>query len=112
MKRVPTAELLDSDAGTPAEIAGSLKDLIFFNRCFGGVTTTESMVARVAQTSALSSLSFLEVASGSLVWDEGQYRIFGLDPQHDRPLTLDTMRDSVHDEDWPKLEAETAGASA
>ena len=65
MKRVPTAELLDSDAGTPAEIAGSLKDLIFFNRCFGGVTTTESMVARVAQTSALSSLSFLEVASGS-----------------------------------------------
>lgn len=65
MKRVPTAELLDSDAGTPAEIAASLKDLEFFNRCFGGVSTNASMVARIAESSARNSLSFLEVASGS-----------------------------------------------
>jgi ubiquinone/menaquinone biosynthesis C-methylase UbiE len=65
VKRVPTAELLDSDAGTPAEIAASLNDLEFFNRCFGGVSTTASMVARIAESSARHSLSFLEVASGS-----------------------------------------------
>jgi ubiquinone/menaquinone biosynthesis C-methylase UbiE len=65
VKRVPTAELLDSDAGTPAEIAASLKDLEFFNHRFGGVATTEALVAHVAERSALSSLSFLEVASGS-----------------------------------------------
>jgi ubiquinone/menaquinone biosynthesis C-methylase UbiE len=65
VKRVPTAELLDSDAGTPAEIAASLNDLEFFNHCFGGVSTTASLIARVAQRSARHFLSLLEVASGS-----------------------------------------------
>jgi SAM-dependent methyltransferase len=65
VKRVPTAELLDTDAGTPGEIAGSLKDLEFFNRCFGGVATTESLIARVAESLGVSSLSFLEVAAGA-----------------------------------------------
>ena len=76
MRRVPTAELLDSDAGTSAEIAASLSDLEFFNRCFGGVATTESMLAHVAASLARSSLSFLEVASGSgYVADATQRRL-------------------------------------
>ena len=33
MKRVVVEELLDSDAGTPAEVAGSLQDLRMFNSC-------------------------------------------------------------------------------
>jgi len=76
VRRVPTAELLDSDAGTSAEIAASLSDLEFFNRCFGGVATTESMLAHVAASLAHSSLSFLEVASGSgYVADATQRRL-------------------------------------
>ncbi len=65
MKRVPTAELLDSDSGTPAEVAASLGDLRRINRWFGGVATTANLVARVARETGQSSLSMLEVAAGS-----------------------------------------------
>lgn len=65
MKRVPTTELLDSDAGTPAEIAASLADLRRVNRWFGGVTTTGAMIERVARQLAVSQLSLLEIAAGS-----------------------------------------------
>lgn len=65
MKRVPTAELLDTDAGTPAEVAASLDDLRRINRWFGGISTTEDMVGRVARETNRTSLSLLEVAAGS-----------------------------------------------
>ena len=65
MKRVPTAELLDTDSGTPAEIAASLRDLRRINRWFGGNSTTRSLIERVARKSGASSLSLLEVAAGA-----------------------------------------------
>jgi ubiquinone/menaquinone biosynthesis C-methylase UbiE len=85
MKRIPTLELLDTDAGTPAEIAGSLADLRMINRWFGGVATMVQLIRRVAQDCAAQqnnrapgaarqtrdkhvaprSLSLLDVASGS-----------------------------------------------
>jgi ubiquinone/menaquinone biosynthesis C-methylase UbiE len=65
MKRIPTDELLDSDAGTPAEVADSLADLRRVNRWFGGTRTTRRMVEYVAETTKASSLSLLEVAAGS-----------------------------------------------
>ena len=40
MKRIVTTEWLDSDKGTPAEVAASLADLRGINRRFGGVATT------------------------------------------------------------------------
>jgi hypothetical protein len=65
MKRVATAELLDTDCGTAAEVEKSLGDLRRINRWFGGVATTEDMVERVARAAKRSSLSLLEVAAGS-----------------------------------------------
>jgi hypothetical protein len=86
MKRIPTLELLDTDAGTPAEIAGSLADLRMINRWFGGVATMVELTRRVVQACAglerdgapdvparptahqrvaPRSLSLLDVASGS-----------------------------------------------
>ena len=65
MKRIVTPELLDTDSGTPAEIAASLSDLRQINRLFGGVATTQDMVLRVAGKLNSSSLSLLEVAAGS-----------------------------------------------
>ena len=44
MKRQSVPELLDTDSGAPAEIAGALADLRFINRSFGGITTTEEMI--------------------------------------------------------------------
>ena len=65
MKRVAIAELLDTDSGTPAEIAGSLSDLRWFNQRFGGIATAESMIRYVAGKLGVSCLSLLEVAAGS-----------------------------------------------
>lgn len=65
MNRVITPELLDSDAGTPAEVAASLDDLRRINRWFGGTGTTEWMIRRVARERRLSQLSYLEVAAGN-----------------------------------------------
>ena len=63
MKRVVKPELLDSDAGTPAEIAAALADLRRINRWFGGIRTTLRLVDRAADFSR--ELSLLDVASAS-----------------------------------------------
>jgi len=62
MQRRPTRELLDNDSGTPSEVAASLEDLRWFNRWFGGISTS----ARLTETAARKSrkLSVLEVAAG------------------------------------------------
>lgn len=65
MKRVVVPELLDTDAGTPEEVVGSLADLRFFNRWFGGINTTRSMIEYAAGKTQRSPLSLLEVAAGS-----------------------------------------------
>jgi ubiquinone/menaquinone biosynthesis C-methylase UbiE len=65
VKRLPAAELLDSDLGAPAEIAQSFSDLRRINRWFGGNATTAWMIARVAGALNSNSLSILEVAAGS-----------------------------------------------
>jgi Methyltransferase domain len=77
MKRVPTAELLDTDTGTPAEVAASLGDLGRINRWFGGVSTTQDMISRVARETDQSSLSLLEVAAGSGLVPETARRNLG-----------------------------------
>ncbi|HEY7617946.1 MAG TPA: methyltransferase domain-containing protein [Terriglobales bacterium] len=65
MNRLPTAELLDSDAGSPAEVSTALADLRRINRWFGGVATTRTMLERVIEQLDAPSLSLLEVAAGS-----------------------------------------------
>ncbi|MGZ4879127.1 MAG: methyltransferase domain-containing protein [Candidatus Angelobacter sp.] len=64
MKRVVVAELLDTDAGTPREVAASLEDLRMFNGWFGGVHTMSSLLRRVAQQRGLKTLSWVDVAGG------------------------------------------------
>ena len=49
MRRVVIPELLDTDAGSPEEVADSLADLRWVNRWFGGVATTCSMIQRVSR---------------------------------------------------------------
>jgi ubiquinone/menaquinone biosynthesis C-methylase UbiE len=65
MRRVVIPELLDTDAGTPAEVATALSDLRHINQWFGGIGATQSMIAAVAQKTGASSLSMLEVAAGA-----------------------------------------------
>ena len=65
MKRTPSHELLDSDDGSSEEIAGSLSDLRFINRWFGGMSTGRFLFRRVVDQSGLRELSVLEVAAGS-----------------------------------------------
>jgi ubiquinone/menaquinone biosynthesis C-methylase UbiE len=65
MKRVVTPELLDADQGTPEEVVGSLADLRWFNRYFGGVNTTTKLLSHVATITGLKQMSFLDVAGAS-----------------------------------------------
>lgn len=64
MQRRPMAELLDDDRGTPREVADSLKDLRWFNRWFGGISTVRAMFDIVIKRTSASRLSVLEVGSG------------------------------------------------
>jgi ubiquinone/menaquinone biosynthesis C-methylase UbiE len=64
MQRRPSQELLDSDAGSPQEVAASLRDLRWFNRHFGGVATSYEMARTAARRVNASQLSLLEVAAG------------------------------------------------
>jgi ubiquinone/menaquinone biosynthesis C-methylase UbiE len=64
MRRVVIPELLDTDSGTRAEVATALSDLRHINQWFGGISATQSMIARVAGELRVSSLSLLEVAAG------------------------------------------------
>ena len=65
MKRVVTPELLDEDAGTPAEIAGSLLDLYSFNQRLGGFSSMSDLVLRVAGNTGRKNLTLLDVAGGN-----------------------------------------------
>lgn len=65
MKRVVVPELLDTDSGTPQEIAGSLEDLRMFNRRFGGVRAMTALLREVAQSRGLKELEWLDVAGGA-----------------------------------------------
>jgi len=62
MQRRPTRELLDTDSGTPSEVAASLRDLRWFNRWFGGISTASRLFEIAAR--GMSKLSVLEVAAG------------------------------------------------
>jgi SAM-dependent methyltransferase len=65
MKRQPSIELLDSDAGTRQEVARTLRDLEMFNRWFGGVRTTTKLVSQAVGQASQKSISVLEVAAGT-----------------------------------------------
>lgn len=64
MRRVVVPEFLDTDAGTPEEIAAALRDLRRINRCFGGTSTLIALLQRVFERTGRRELSLLDVAAG------------------------------------------------
>ena len=65
MKRVVVPELLDIDAGTPQQITDSLADLHWLNIYFGGISTTTSLLCRVAKRTGAKHLALLDVAGAT-----------------------------------------------
>ena len=65
MKRTAIPELLDSDAGTSAEVAASLADLRRINRWFGSISTVVELIQKVSVKTGRKQLSFLDVAGAS-----------------------------------------------
>ncbi len=65
MKRVVIPELLDTDAGTRAEVEASLADLRMVNRWFGGARVMYELIERVARATGATELSMLDVAAAS-----------------------------------------------
>src|SRR5438876_1915817 len=73
----------------------------------------EASTTRLLQSEKLRSLALAagqmgswdwDTASGKCVWDEGQCRIFGVDP-NSYAVTLDNLRTLIHPEDWERLQA-------
>src|SRR5580698_10290343 len=64
MRRTVTPELLDSPDCPPHETQRSLGDLNRINRWFGGISTTRSLIERVASATGKKHFSLLEVAAG------------------------------------------------
>ena len=89
MKRVVVPELLDTDAGTPREVAASLADLDMFNRRFGGVRTMASLLRTVARRRRLTSLSWLDVAGARGTTASMTASVLSLQGIHVKPVTLD-----------------------
>jgi ubiquinone/menaquinone biosynthesis C-methylase UbiE len=94
MRRRPTIELLDTDAGTPAEVEGSLQDLRWFNRWFGGISTVRRLIETVVQKTSRRELSILDVAAGdAFIWEQltAEFEARGISL---RPTLLD--RSALH----------------
>ena len=62
--RIREEELLDTDAGTPEEIAASLHDLCRINRYLGGHRVSLMPIRRLVQSLRLKQFSLLDIATG------------------------------------------------
>jgi ubiquinone/menaquinone biosynthesis C-methylase UbiE len=98
MRRVLVPELLDSDLGTPEEIAASLQDLERINRLFGGVTATATMLTKVRRNTT-GQVSLLDVAAGDSTVVESAAKRAGVDVRITRldrsPRHLSSRSNSV-----------------
>src|SRR3954464_12543300 len=65
MRRTVVPELLDSDAGSAAEVEASLADLRAINRRFGGASTLYGLVREAAARLGQRRFSLLDVAGAS-----------------------------------------------
>ncbi len=72
----------------------------------------EASSARLVQSEQRRSLALAagqmgswewDPVNGDVVWDDGQYRIFGVDPASFK-VTVDSMRRLIHPEDWKHLQ--------
>jgi len=82
-------------------------------------TELKSSTTRLLQSEQLRSLALAagqmgswdwDAVSGEFSWDEGQYRIFGVDPSS-FSLTPDNVRALIHPDDWEKLRAALASVT-
>jgi ubiquinone/menaquinone biosynthesis C-methylase UbiE len=65
MKRVVTAEILDTDSAPAPEVQRTLADLRRINRWFGGISTTRRLLTRVFDRTRQASFTLLDVGAGS-----------------------------------------------
>jgi PAS domain S-box-containing protein len=72
----------------------------------------QASTARLLQSEQLRSLALAagqmgswdwDVSTYEIIWDEGQYRIFGVDPKTFR-VNTDNIRALIHPDDWQRME--------
>jgi two-component sensor histidine kinase/DNA-binding response OmpR family regulator len=89
------------------------------NRVAERTAELKSSTTRLLQSEQLRSLALAagqmgswdwDADSGHFAWDEGQYRIFGVDP-NGFTVTPDDVRALIHPEDWERLRAALAGVT-
>ena len=72
----------------------------------------QASTARLLQSEQLRSLALAagqmgswdwDISTGEVIWDEGQYRIFGVDPKS-FPVITENIRALIHPDDWQRIE--------
>jgi hypothetical protein len=92
MKRVVIPELLDSDAGTPAEIATELRDLWRINSWFGGGALASSLSSWITQRHQ----DRRNILAKSIFYREQLYSDFISESAH---AMADAIQHNYHDPD-------------
>jgi PAS domain S-box-containing protein len=65
-------------------------------------TEIDRVWAALSEGGKIEQCGWWDAVSGLLTWDEGQYRIFGVEPD-DFAVTIGNVRALVHPEDWDHL---------
>jgi ubiquinone/menaquinone biosynthesis C-methylase UbiE len=102
MRRTVEPELLDTDSGTPQEVAASLADLRGINRLFGGIGTMRDLVRDVARRTGARELTWLDVATGSGDVPAGVAAELAREGVTIRPVGLDRAATHLHSPDGPR----------
>ena len=111
-------EVLRAKVKVFAELFRKTRQLEQFNlelerRVADRTAELKSSTERLLQSEQLRSLALAagqmgswdwDAVSGEFSWDEGQYRIFGVDPKS-FSMTADNVRALIHPEDWERLRA-------
>lgn len=99
------AELADELAERPLEL-----DLMVHSRELreaGRRLSVQEASLRNAERMLAIGRWQLDLQTGKLVWSEGTYRMYGLDP-HEGPPTLDAYRSMIHPDDLERADARLA----
>ena len=83
--------------GQPVRMCGTIQDITDRAEAEEKLRRSESLLAEAQKVAHIGSWSW-DIPSGTLIWSDEHYRLFGLEPQ-EMPMTFDRFLNLVHPDD-------------